>query len=414
MKHPIRFRISALLLALTMALSLCACGVNPQTLRDALAQTQAGSCRNESPEPSPPETSGEKTPDTEAASTSRPAASPGPGPGSEEARQSLQLLRDRLDCSGILFGVAYLGYVGGLFEEGFETGFPQWLWETNEAMLRVYPFIGEIGANHIAGGAGHLYCIVPIDENATVAINRVTWNENTRTEEITQVLYRSETGEPVLLFANLDDIPSQADTQVIITDNDGNICQWYPTLDEQGCVVPYIAEDGNYCSADFTEYGWQDAPPSLAPWLADGFGGMTAAGLAGWEEDDMSCWLIQAPVGTSGRNGEFLLVFYPGDETGGTVDLYWKHEEATSVEGVWSGFWSIETVLEGPSYVNLTLFHTGGESGTTDGATYIDETYPFLISPSGLELVIGAGENGVCLPFMSPDTDAYLLTLDEG
>ena len=229
MKHPIRFRISALLLALTMALSLCACGVNPQTLRDALAQTQAGSSRNESPEPSPPETSGEKTPDTEAASTSRPAASPGPGPGSEEARQSLQLLRDRLDCSGILFGVAYLGYVGGLFEEGFKTGFPQWLWETNEAMLRAYPFIGEIGANHIAGGAGHLYCIVPIDENATVAINRVTWNENTRAEEITQVLYRSETGEPVLLFANLDDIPSQADTQVIITDNDGNICQWYPS-----------------------------------------------------------------------------------------------------------------------------------------------------------------------------------------
>ena len=84
------------------------------------------------------------------------------------------------------------------------------------------------------------------------------------------------------------------------------------------------------------------------------------------------------------------------------------------MEGVWSGFWSIETVLEGPSYVNLTLFHTGGESGTTDGATYIDETYPCLISPSGLELVIGAGENGICLPFMSQDTDAYLLTLDEG
>ena len=116
----------------------------------------------------------------------------------------------------------------------------------------------------------------------------------------------------------------------------------------------------------------------------------------------------------SGRSGEFLLVFYPGDETGGTADLYWKYEEATSVEGVWSGFWSIETVLEGPSYVNLTLFHTGGESGTTDGATYIDETYPCLISPSGLELVIGTGENGVCLPFMSPDTDVYLLTLDEG
>lgn len=414
MKHPIRFKFSALLLALTMALSLCACGVNPQTLRNALERTRAGNSRDESPEPPPPETSGEKMPDKETSSADIAPVAPDPAPGSEEARQSLLQLRDRLDCPGVLFGVAYLGYVGGLFEEGFKTGFPQWLWETNEAMLRDYPFIGEIDANHMAGGAGHLYCIVPIDENATVAINRVTWNENTRAEEITQVLYRSETGEPVLLFANLDDIPSQADTLVIITDNKGNTCQWYPTLDEQGCVVPYITEAGSYGSADFTEYGWQDAPPALAPWLADGFGGMTAAGLAGWEKDDMSCWLIQAPVGTSGRNGEFLLVFYPGDETGGTVDLYWKHEEATSVEGVWSGFWSIETVLEGPSYVNLTLFHTGGESGTTDGATYIDETYPFLISPSGLELVIGAGENGVCLPFMSPDTDAYLLTLDEG
>ena len=76
-----------------------------------------------------------------------------------------------------MFGAAYLGYVGGLFDEGFEAGFPAWLWETNEAMLLEYPFIAEIDEEHIIGGAGHLYCIVPVDENATVAINRVQWNE---------------------------------------------------------------------------------------------------------------------------------------------------------------------------------------------------------------------------------------------
>ena len=61
-----------------------------------------------------------------------------------------------------------------------------------------------------------------MDKNATVAINRVYWNGDTQTEEITEVLYRSESGEPVLLFANLDDVPALADTQVLGTDSYGN------------------------------------------------------------------------------------------------------------------------------------------------------------------------------------------------
>ena len=115
---------------------------------------------------------------------------------SQEAETSLGWLRDRIDFPMTMFGAAYLGYVGGLFEEGFEAGFPAWLWETNEAMLLEYPFITEIDEDHIIGGAGYLYCIVPVDENATVAINRVQWNEKTQTDEVTEVLYRSESGEP--------------------------------------------------------------------------------------------------------------------------------------------------------------------------------------------------------------------------
>ena len=99
---------------------------------------------------------------------------------SQEAETSLGWLRDRIDFPMTMFGAAYLGYVGGLFDEGFEAGFPAWLWETNEAMLLKYPFIAEIDEEHIIGGAGHLYCIVPVDENATVAINRVQWNEKHR------------------------------------------------------------------------------------------------------------------------------------------------------------------------------------------------------------------------------------------
>ena len=131
---------------------------------------------------------------------------------------------------------------------------------------------------HIIGGAGHLYCIVPVDENATVVINRVQWNEKTKTDEVTDVLYRSESGEPVLLFANLDGIAYEADTQVFITDNNGNTCEWYPSLDAMSHLAPCISEAGDYLSFDFTEYAWYNAPPEFADWLSDGWTGMTALG----------------------------------------------------------------------------------------------------------------------------------------
>ena len=67
----------------------------------------------------------------------------------------------------------------GCLRRALRRAFPRGCRETNEAMLLEYPFIAEIDAEHIIGGAGHLYCIVPVDENATVAINRVQWNEKT-------------------------------------------------------------------------------------------------------------------------------------------------------------------------------------------------------------------------------------------
>ena len=403
-------RSLALALALAMAVSLCGCAMKPQELMDLLNTVRPDS--NQSTEQEPDAL---QHPDEGPASNSvPPQTTPPPRPaGTEEGRQSLIWLRDMIDCEGVMFGVAYLGYVGGLFDEGFETGFPQWLRETNKALLIEYPFIAEIDPEHIAGGAGHLYCLVPVDENATLAINRVYWNGETKREEVEQVLYRSEAGDPVLLFANLDDVPALADTHVTITDSQGNVCDWYPTLDEDGRIVPCVTADGVYSSADFTEYGWKDTPEALAPWLADGFEGMTATGLAGWESDDMSCWLTQAPVGPSGRNAEFLLVFYPVDEAGGTVELYWTYEGAFSLEGIWSDFWSIEPVMDGPSDVTITLFHLGGESGIADDTTCIEETYPCLMSLSGFELLIGPGKNGICLPFMTLDEEVYLLERDE-
>ena len=383
-------RVGALLLATALLLSLCACA---QGRRQEESNDQKGSAEAVT---LPPGT------DREA-----PETQPAQDTLSPEAETALGWLRDRIDFPMTMFGAAYLGYVGGLFEEGFEAGFPAWLWETNEAMLLEYPFIAEIDEEHIIGGAGHLYCIVPVDENATVAINHVQWNEKTQTDEVTEVLYRSESGEPVLLFANLDGVAYEADTQLFITDSN-NTYEWYPGLDAESRLAPALSYD--YHIWDFTEYTWQYAPPSLAQWLADGWGGVTALSLAGSESYGMG-WFYQTMVGQTDRVAYFSLRFYHDDESGGSVDLEWSYEGSSDFEEMWSGFWTIESVMDGPSYVTLSLSLVGGNRyETSDGPFYMSETYPLLISPSGTELLVGAGENGICLPFMSQSTTACVLT----
>ena len=229
-------QVLALLLALALLLSLCACGQNTQTEPDEpkistdTANLPAKADKN-APENQLEEAISQSGMSDRTSRDEAMATPPAQYAFSQDAETSLEWLRDRIDFPTTRFGAAYLGYVGGLFEEGFEAGFPAWLWETNAAMLLEYPFIAEIDETHIIGGAGYLYCIVPVDENATVAINRVQWNEKTQTDEVTEVLYRSESGEPVLLFANLDGVAYEADTQVFITDNNGNTCEWYPSLD---------------------------------------------------------------------------------------------------------------------------------------------------------------------------------------
>ena len=408
-------QVLALLLALALLLSLCACGQNTQTEPDEpkistdTADLPAKADKNV-PGNQPEEAISQSGMSDRTSRDEAMATPPAQYAFSQEAETSLGWLRDRIDFPTTMFGAAYLGYVGGLFEEGFEAGFPSWLLETNEALLLEYPFIAEIDEGHIIGGAGHLYCIVPVDENATVAINRVRWNEKTHTDEVTEVLYRSESGEPVLLFANLDGIAYEADTQVFITDNSGNTCKWYPSLDAMSYLAPCISEAGDYLSFDFTKYAYYNAPSEFADWLSDGWSGMTALGLAGSQSDGMG-WITETMVGETSRYAYFSLRFYPEDETGGSVDLEWVYEDSADIEEMWSGFWTIQTIPDGPSYVTLSLSLVGGNNyDVTDGPMYLCETYPLLISPSGTELLVGAGESGICLPFMSQSTTACVLT----
>ena len=387
-------RVIAFLLTLVLMLSLCAC-----------AQMEHMWAGTDKPDISvdretPPGKPDKKPPEKLYPGAGGSDVQPAQAGFSAEAEQSLIWLRDRIDFPQTMFGAAYLGYVE-------EDSRGDWLSAADQAMLEAYPFLAEIDENHIIGRAGHLYCIVPVDENASVAINRMQWNEKTKTYENAEVCYRSESGEPVLLFANLDGVAYEADTQVWITDSSANSCEWWPSFDAMSYLAPCISEAGDYLSFDFTEYGWQGVPSELAPWLADGWSGIYAPGLEG-------CWTVQAAAWDTGCTANYYLWFFPEDENGGSVDLDWQYEGSDLFEEMWSGYWTITSVMDGPSYVTISLSLVGGENyGVTDGPYYISDTYPLVIDYSGEKMVLGAGENGVSLPFMPKyESQLCMLTLD--
>ena len=390
-------RVIAFFLILVLMLSLCACAQKQQAGTDEPNRSADGETLSGMPDQKLPE-------------KLRPGAGgsdmqPTPTGFSAEAEQSLVWLRERMAFPQTMFGAAYLGYVE-------KAG--DWLSAADQTMLEEYPFLAEIDETRIIGSSGHLYGIVPLDENATVSVNRMRWDPESDTEEVIEVLYRSEAGDPLLIFAaGGDDAYAYLSyIQIQIVDSAGNSCMWEPQLyTSTGHIAPCFSENGDYLSFDFTEYGWQGVPSELASWLADGWSGVYASGLGG-------SWTTQAVAWDTDRMANYYLWFFPEDEMGGTVELYWEYEGAdpskTTWEEVWSGFWTTTSVMDGPSYVTISLSLVGGDNyGVTDGPYYISETYPILMSPSGEEMVIGAGENEVSLPFM-PKYDAQLcvLTLD--
>lgn len=340
--------------------------------------------------------------------------------GTQEGEESLTQLRKTISTDPVIFGAAYLGYVGGLFENGFEQDFPAWLKENNPRVLEAYPFIADIDKEHILGGAGHLYCIVPIDESATLAVNRIRWNETTKTLDNTEVLYRSESGEPVLFFANLDGVAYEADTQVIITDRDGMPCAWYPSLDANSRLV-LCAEEGECYSRDFTDYGEEEyyVTPDISVWLEEGWLGPTELSLCGEDGKGGITWSIVGTPWDTDRKAIFMMTFYPGDETGGRLDLDWLYTgeeyKEQEYEEQWSGFWKMETKEDQPSCISIDLTLVGGKNyETADGSMYTSDDYRLLLDPSGEHLMISSGRHNGCLPFMTNRMTTWVLEQAKG
>lgn len=145
-----------------------------------------------------------------------------------------------------LFAAAFFGYVP---QDADPFAIMQ---EAAPQLCEDLPFLLAIGEENVIGAFGYLFCIVPADENATVAVNRRPWNPETESYEEPEVLYRSESGSPILVMCpNEDWIP---DTEVIISDSNGTVTVWSPYLDPSYRICALSNDNGERLLFDFTSY----------------------------------------------------------------------------------------------------------------------------------------------------------------
>ena len=166
----------------------------------------------------------------------------------EEDTITLEWLRWVMEDSPTLFAYSYLGRVDGPTGDGIMA----WLEETNPEILEEVPCILETPYEQIAGsGLGELYYIVPRDETATVSVNLL--QEDYQGEpEIAEILYRSESGDPVIISCNSGGF--FPDVQVVIVGADGETVVWYPYVAQDGYVYGPVDENEMPLSWDFTNY----------------------------------------------------------------------------------------------------------------------------------------------------------------
>ena len=168
------------------------------------------------------------------------------------ADSSLASLRQAMAETPQLFAAAFFGYAAQ-DADPFDV-----MQEAAPQLCEDLPFLLAFDQEHILGAEGQLFCIVPADENATLAVNRRPWNAETASYEEPEVLYRSENGAPILVMCpNEDWIP---DTEIVITDSKGAVTVWSPYLDPSYRVSALRNENGESLIFDFTSYDELSGP----------------------------------------------------------------------------------------------------------------------------------------------------------
>ena len=166
------------------------------------------------------------------------------------AEASLVSLRQAMVETPQLFAVAYFGYHDTLDSDAPVDPYAV-MREQAPKLCENLPFLPEIPTERVIGNHGDLFCIVPLDADATVAVSKGTWSDSSEQYFYEKSLYFGNSGEPILLFCN--NAGFEPDTQLYISGPSGEIV-WYPQADDNLCAMPLRNDNWDDLFFDFSPY----------------------------------------------------------------------------------------------------------------------------------------------------------------
>lgn len=292
---------------------------------------------------------------------------------SAEAMESIEWLRQDMALEENIAGaVAYLGYRA----QDDKTPLTDWMKLYNMNLIEMMPFLLEIPEENILGpGYGDVYCIVPRDEMTSLAVNYVTW-KTTGTEshaEASEILYRSEYAEPVLIFVNSQGNAAEPDIEINLVANNGAEATWYPQVDEYHDPILPMNENRELLLMDFWYYGvvtGLEFPENLNEYSWWSVPTEDEIAFCNWVNNDWSIFMYQ-------DNAD--------PPYAGTVELYDISD--MNYDLVYTGFWCMEG-----DCLRLEISDYNGY--------VVSGSFPVLMQSEGYSLHVDQErEPGVCPPF---------------
>ena len=308
---------------------------------------------------------------------------------------SLNLLRQELDerQQDERFAVAYIGDIDGDLSD-LAIPLRDWINDKAPGLCAQYPFVRNIPQERVVGDSGSLFCVVPRDPNATVAVNRVRWNEAKGGYETLEVLYRSESGDPILLFISNDlgTVPTDT-TELLLTDSHPDTLSWYPI---PGIVaLPYDYENDRKLAYDFTFYSQEgnDGFGSDIGWTCPTGSQLTQEVWAWDGNTDKPALATLELHANSSQEGDW-----------GTATFTWWYEsDFVTPEEVYTGDWGLTGNGEYSGVIILDLTRTGGKRYTPGETERIIHDGFIVQVPMAFEdytyLSIDKGQHGSICPF---------------
>ena len=318
---------------------------------------------------------------------------------------SLDLLRQELDerQQDERFAVAYIGDIDGDLSD-LAIPLRDWMNDKAPMLCAQYTFIRNIPQERVVGDRGSLFCVVPRDPDATVVVNRIRWSEQKGDYETVEVLYRSESGEPILLFVSYDlgKTPFET-TELLLTDSHSDTLSWLPTTGEVS--LPYDYQNEKNLALDFTFYsqeGNDENDGSDFGWTCPD-GSQLTQKLWVWrgESDKPAIATLELNANSSQE-----------DDWGSGTFIWWYESDYTTPEEVYEGDWGLTANGEYSGVLTLDMTRTDGKRHKPGEADRLIHDSFIVQVPMLFEdyncLAIDKGTHGSYLPVqMEPETVLY-------